>query len=195
MTNFMTRRIAISAVAALAMTATGANALEDYTNGQVIEVERLDGIALSGGGEVTVRYGESASIRIIEGAESLKLTFRNSSVKIECVWRCPRNSRRRLEVTMPEVEDIAVTGGGTMTIEEGFPEQRELNAAVTGGGTLKAYALSAREVNAAVTGGGTVEVSTDGELNAAVTGGGTVRYDGDPSINATTMGGGSIRSR
>lgn len=186
---------AMAGVAAFALTACGAGAESDFENGQVIERATLDGVAVTGGGKVSVRHGPSASIRIIDGAESLALRFKGSSVEIRCIRPCPRNADRELEVTMPSLVDIAVTGGGTLTVEDGFPEQNELNAAVTGGGTVRAYALSAREVNAAVTGGGSLEVTATGELNAAVMGGGSVRYDGDPEVNASSMGGGSIRGR
>ncbi|MEI9994117.1 MAG: DUF2807 domain-containing protein [Rhizomicrobium sp.] len=163
--------------------------------GQSVPLGPFRAIQLEGGGQIVVRHGAAQSVTLVKGStEFTTLEVRpDGTLVIEaCNDRCPHQYDLAIEIVVPQIEAVAVKGGGAIRLESGFPAQREFDAAIAGGGSVDGRAVSAQSVNAAVNGGGHVQVTANGALNAAVNGGGHILYWGQADVHQAVSGGGSI---
>jgi hypothetical protein len=164
--------------------------------GEIVPVARFNSVELRGGGNVVVVPGPTRRVTIIEGTSRFTRfrMDRRGQLKIDtCNNDCPRYYRLRIEIQSPDVPDLAVSGGGAITVQNGIRAQRQLSAAVSGGGRVDARAVEANEVSAAVNGGGELLVRARSSLAGAVNGGGLVRYWGNPRVSTAIRGGGAVR--
>lgn len=185
----MTKTLLCGAVAALLLAATGASAET------VVPLAPFRSVGLSGGGDVVLKHGNVQRVTLIAGSTQFtRLEVRgNGNLEIEaCNDSCPHNYDLRIEIVSPDIEGVAIEGGGTIRAEGGFPAGRQLDAAVSGGGEIDVRAIAAGEVNAAVNGGGDIAATATKSLNAAVSGGGDITYWGNPAVSQAVSGGGSV---
>jgi hypothetical protein len=143
---------------------------------------------------VVLRHGVTQSVTLLKGStQNTRITVHGASLEIEaCNNSCPHNYDLEIEIVLPEIDGVAIQGGGAIVAEAGFPAQHGVDAAVSGGGDIDLRAIQASNVSAAVNGGGLIKVSTNGTLSAAVNGGGRIAYWGDPKVSEAVSGGGSI---
>jgi hypothetical protein len=135
---------------------------------------------------VTILEGSSRFTHIyVEHGHNLRIDV--------CDRDCPPHYRLRVEIQSPRVPDLAVDGGGEISVANGFAPEGHLAAAVNGGGKIDARAVEAADVTAAVNGGGDLFVRARSTLTGAVRGGGVVRYWGNPSVTTAVAGGGSVQ--
>ena len=177
------------------LAATAAAALAAPAVAQTpVRVGVFDSIELRGGGEVIVRHGREHRVTIVSGDPSL------ASIEVDgdrdlvirpCRSSC-RDQRLRVEVVAPELNAVAIHGGGTIRTEGAFPARGSLALAVNGGGSLDARALRADAVAVAIHGGGRIRTSPARTLAAAIRGGGAVFYTGDPRTTVSIDGGGTV---
>jgi len=175
-------------LAALAASAPSASAQTP------IAVGRFDSIELRGGGEIVLRHGAEQRVTLIEGNRALAgfdVDADGTLVVRACRTSC-RDQRLRVEIVTPEVEAVAIHGGGSIRAEGRFPAGDDLAVAVRGGGAIDARALPARNVAAAVSGGGSIRTAPTENLAASVRGGGAILYTGDPETAVSINGGGAV---
>jgi hypothetical protein len=143
---------------------------------------------------VIIRHGADQRVTLISGDPALAAieVERDGDLVIRPCRRSCRNQRLVVEVVTPRIEAVAITGGGAIRVEGGFPAHRALALAVTGGGTLDARQLHAADVATSVSGGGRIRTSPGRTLAASVRGGGAVLYTGDPHRTVVIDGGGSV---
>ncbi len=163
---------------------------------EVVPLSHFGSVELRGGGHVTIVPGTAERIAVVNG--STRFTHfhieRGDELVIDtCDEKCPTPYRLEVEIQSPRVPDLAVSGGGDITVSNGFAPQRKLSGAVSGGGRIDARAIEAWSVSAAVNGGGELLVRARAMLTGAVSGGGHVRYWGNPQVTSAIQGGGSIR--
>ena len=162
---------------------------------EVVPLPSFHSVELRGGGTVFVAPGAAERVTVVQGSTQFT-TFRmerDGELKIDaCNQRCPRHYNLVIRIESPRVPALAVSGGGLITTQPGFPAQSELAAAVRGGGRIDARSLDAMKVAAAVDGGGDLLVRARSSLAASVNGGGDIRYWGSPAVASSTRGGGSI---
>jgi hypothetical protein len=159
-----------------------------------VRVASFDSLELRGGGEVIVRHGREQRVTIIGGdptLASIAVDADHDLVIRPCRTSC-RNQRLRVEVVTPELDAIAIHGGGSIRTEAGFPHRRVLALAVNGGGNLDARTMPADTVAGAINGGGRIRTSPLRTLAAAIHGGGAITYTGDPSTTVSVNGGGAV---
>ena len=174
------------AIAALAMAAPAA------AQGPVA-VGRFDSIELQGGGHVTVRHGATQRVTILRGNRELtRFAVERGTLEIDACIRSCRNYDLRVEIVTPDVDALAIRGGGEIRVEGAFPRQAELAVAVTGGGNIDARQIASRNVAASISGGGLIRAHPSDNLAASINGGGTVRYVGDPERTIAINGGGNV---
>jgi hypothetical protein len=160
-----------------------------------VSVPSFRSVELRGGGDVVLVHGPAQRVTILQGSSAFtRITVeRGGKLRIDaCNQRCPPNYQLRVEIQVPRVPDVGVSGGGAIAVRSGFASQGELAAAVSGGGSIDARAVDAVKVNAAINGGGHLLVRPRVTLNAAVNGGGSIRYWGNPQVASAIQGGGSI---
>lgn len=182
------RRFTLGAMA-LAAAATSASAQTP------VAVAQFDQIELRGGGSVTVRQGEARRVTMVRGDSSLtRFRVVGDRLIIDACIRSCSDYDLEVEIVVPSVEAVAITGGGVIRAQSGFAPRRALALAVNGGGLLDFGAVDATEVAAAVRGGGQIRTRARASLAASVQGGGLVTYWGDPRVTSSVQGGGAVRA-
>lgn len=117
------------------------------------------------------------------GNQALKVGF-DKDVSIE------KNEEIRFEITIPEIEEIELTGVGDFDLSGA--DQDELTVNLTGVGSVRAYDMKVSTCNITLTGVGDCKVFVIDELNVTIAGVGYVYYKGDPEINSTLTGVGRL---
>lgn len=150
-------------------------------------------IELRGGGTVTVRHGPERRVAVHSGGAGRAIRYEGDKLVIDrCRQPCPAGHRIKVEVIAPRLAGLAVTDGGLIHLDDGFPTQAEVAAAVSSGGTIDMRRLGATRVTAAVSQGGSIFASAGRELTAAVLDGGIVTYWGDPKVTSSVRRGGAV---
>ena len=183
----MNKRVLAAAVAALALAAPAAAQTP-------VRVGAFDSLELRGGGEVIVRHGREQRVTILGGdpnLASISVDSEGDLVIRPCRSSC-RNQRLRVEVVTPQLDAIAISGGGQVRTEAGFARRGTVALAINGGGSLDARTMPAETVAAAVTGGGRIRTSPVRTLAAAIRGGGAITYTGNPRTTVSVNGGGTV---
>jgi hypothetical protein len=163
----------------------------------VVPTPHFSGIKLEGGGHVTLKHSAVQQVRLIKGStEFTRFTVDGDdsrSLRIDaCNNNCPHQYSLEVEITSPEIDALAISGGGSIETAGAFPQVKELSLAVDGGGRIDARAMASGKANAAVNGGGVIELKADGALTAAVQGGGHIKYWGNPKVTEAVEGGGKV---
>ena len=159
-----------------------------------VSVPEFDSLELRGGGRVTVRHGAEQRVTLVRGDPGITRfeVDREGRLRIDACTRTCRNYDLRVEIVTPELDAVAIHGGGTIRADGRFPEREVLAIAVSGGGAIDMSAIAVADVAAAVHGGGSITTRARDTLAASIHGGGSVRYLGDPSVSSAISGGGSV---
>ena len=163
---------------------------------ETVPVPGFRSVELRGGGSVTVVPGAAQRVTIVDGSSQITRMHVDARGKLRidiCNNRCPERYKLRVLIQSPRVPDLAISGGGSIVAQNGFPAQPQLSAAINGGGRIDARFVPARSVSAAVNGGGELLVRPSANLSAAINGGGIVRYWGNPRVSSAIHGGGVVR--
>ncbi|HEX8621809.1 MAG TPA: DUF2807 domain-containing protein [Allosphingosinicella sp.] len=153
----------------------------------------FESIELRGGGAVTVRHGPVRRVTVRSGGAGRPIRYEGDRLVIDrCRRPCPGGHRIEVEVTVPALAALAVSDGGLIQLDRGFPSQAEMTAAVSSGGTIDIRTLKAARVTAAVSQGGRILATPGRELTAAVLDGGVITYWGDPRVTSSVRRGGVV---
>lgn len=162
---------------------------------ETVSVPPFKSIELRGGGHVTLRHGDKQRVIIAKGSTQFTTFHIEPDRKLiidACNESCPHRYDLDIEVVTPNIDSVAVSGGGYIAAANGFGSLAKLSAAVSGGGEVDVRAIDAASVNAGVSGGGDVKVHAEKSLTAGVDGGGSITYWGQPSVTKAVNGGGSV---
>ena len=173
------------------MTATDAA----MTSPEVVPVGHFDSVGLSGGGHVVLRYGAAERVTILHGSTRYTHVYVEGGhgLRIDaCNNDCPMHYDLEIEIVMPRVTAVAISGGGHIESAPGFPTQGTITAAIHGGGRIDIRTIDTTDATAAVNGGGRISLHSDKRLTAAVNGGGSIGYSGSPDVTSVVNGGGSV---
>jgi len=161
---------------------------------QALALAPFRSVALNSGGEVVIRYGPAQAVSVLSGsAQRASATVEDGRLSLgRCRPDCPHGERLRVEIVTPSLDSVAVSNGGTIVVEPGFPNQPELGAAVEQGGRIDARGIEAGHVSASVAQGGIIFTRPVRALDASVRHGGIVTYWGDPRVTRAVQGGGVV---
>lgn len=164
-----------------------------------VPLPEFSSLQLRGGGKVVLRYGPQQRVSLRSGStEFSRLEVRrrrgdNDLLVIEgCERRCPRNYHLVVEIVTPRLPAVAVSGGGSIVAEPGFPRTGAASAAIDGGGSIDLRAAVISNASAAIHGGGKIDLTVRHALSAAVFGGGLISYRGSPALSQAVSGGGAV---
>lgn len=159
-----------------------------------VSVPRFDSIELRGGGEVILRHGPQQRVTVLR--DDARLAAFNVERGGKLVIRACRTSCRqqhlRVEIVTPQLDGVAITGGGSIGAANRFPLVGNFAAAIHGGGTIDARGIPASNVAAAIHGGGRIRTAPQRHLTAAIHGGGAITYTGNPHKIVGVHGGGTV---
>ncbi|MBL6851889.1 MAG: DUF2807 domain-containing protein [Alphaproteobacteria bacterium] len=162
---------------------------------ETVNVGHFDSVALNGGGRVILRHGATQSVVIRKGSAQIThfVIKDGHTLKIDqCENNCPSSYDLEIEITTPDIEAVALNGGGEIGTEGSFPIANEIAAAINGGGEIDVSAIPAKSATAAINGGGEIKLAASDRLTAAVRGGGDIAYRGHPQVTQAIQGGGSV---
>lgn len=182
-------KLATAAALLFAIAAAPADAATD------LSLPRIEAVSLEGGGRVVLRHGAQQRVRIVRGdatISSFEVKNRRSLEIRACDERCPQGYKLEVEITAPDIDAIAVTGGGSIEMARGFPAKSNIALAVQGGGAIDTQPVEVRQVAASVQGGGAIRTWASNSLAAAIRGGGAITYRGEPSVATSVRGGGTV---
>lgn len=160
-----------------------------------VPVGPFEAVALVGGGEVRIRHGAVQKVTLLRGdltVSDIGIENRRSLVIRACRKAC-RDYRLVVEIVTPRLDAVAITGGGSIVADAGFPPAGHLAASVTGGGTLDLDSVPAAHVAASIQGGGVIRTDATADLAVSINGGGNVTYLRDPRTTVSINGGGTVR--
>jgi Putative auto-transporter adhesin, head GIN domain len=184
---------AVSRILALAAAATLASGVAFAQT--TISVAPFNSVELRGGGHVTIRHGDAQRVTLIKGSTQFTHMHIEDGRKLvidACNRDCPHEYDLDIEIVTPDIEGVAISGGGSIQSADAFPGQHSVSAAVEGGGAIDIRSIDADAANAAINGGGKIAIRAEHRLTAAVDGGGHIVYWGDPSVTSAIDGGGNI---
>lgn len=162
---------------------------------ETVSVPPFRSVELRGGGHLTLRAGPEQRVTILNGSARITrfhLQDRDKLVIDACDNNCPHRYDLEIEIVTPQINGVALSGGGAIVADHGFSHQHSLGVAIEGGGEIDVRAIPVSSADAAVDGGGDIRLSAERSLEAAVNGGGNISYWGDPSVTSAVNGGGSV---
>lgn len=177
------------------------------------DVPAFTALDLAGTNAVTVRVGSPQSVRVTADdnlLDNVTTTVRSGALVIGEVGSWTTRSPMRVDVTVPSLDRVALTGTGTITVAGvsaiGFTAELEgtgtvvaagsadrLTAVLSDSGTLALSGLVARDVTARLDGTGTIRVTATSSLDALLSGTGAILYSGNPpTVTKNVAGTGAI---
>lgn len=176
----------------------------------------FDGVSSSGSNRVYINQGTEfrvelrGSSNLIGSFETkvrentLELGYRNASVSDDDI---------EVFITMPELEFLALTGSGEMSIRGEFPAQDKFNLRISGSGDIVLHDelqaknadidlsgsgkaglenLQAENADIDISGSGDVRLSVSAHLRSRISGSGQVFYRGNPQLDSKVTGSGKV---
>ena len=185
-------RVAAAALLALPLLMAGPSVA-----GTDVPVSPFKSIGLRGGGHVVLQHGLTQRVTLVKGSTQFtSFDIRSNELTINaCNANCPNHYDLEIEIVSPDIDGVAIKGGGEIESRGDFPKQGKIGAAVAGGGSIDIRTMAADEVNAAVNGGGDIMTKPARTLHAAVNGGGEISYSGNPEVTSAVNGGGSVTKK
>lgn len=159
----------------VAVSAAFARGHYEYDRDGFVEIPGLrgfSGVTNTTGADVVVTLGGEYSVRAraeSDVLDRLEFDVRDDELRIRQPWRpwsvftLARDRDARIEVTMPDLESVRLTGGGDLVVE-GAIDARSLTLRTTGAGSIEAYGNAGR-LDISATGGG--DITFDGECESA----------------------------
>lgn len=210
-------RAAAALALGLAVSVAGCGSSDQCVNGagpivsQTLDLSTLTGFDFQVGGEVNAVPGETQQV-MVRGEQNV-IDLLNRDV-VNGIWeigftQCVQNiSQFRVEITVPELDSVELSGAGTVTAETGARsldtilsgagtvtlsgQTTNQQVSLEGSGTIEAFDLTTDETSVFLTGQGTVNVTANERLNVDLLGAGAVFYKGDPQLNVRITGAGSV---
>jgi Putative auto-transporter adhesin, head GIN domain len=180
---------------------------------EIRKVAPFMSVDLAGANNVSISIGteQSVSVQADDNLINLVTTeVRAGELVIENHGNFRTESPMSVEVTLPQLNAVTMSGSGTLTVQ-GVGAERltvrlpgsgvirvsgatvRLTAELVGSGELRLNNLIAAQATAVVSGSGLIRLSASEALNATVSGTGTISYKGNPSqVTKSVTGSGAI---
>lgn len=181
-----------------------------------LDLESFTAIKSSTGLDINITFGDEQKVLLTIDdnlVDRIRTRVRGDVLKIDSRGSFRTSRRCQLDITLPKLEsvrisgssdviiedfegeflDLAISGSGDITVD-GHTEELEIR--ISGSGDINTRELTAREVTVSISGSGDVRVYADELLDASITGSGDISYYGDPDhVDRRVRGSGDIRKR
>lgn len=164
--------------------------------GTDVKVPAFSAITATSGVEVTLIYGTTPRVTVLEGDISkARIEVRDGhTLEISgCSGWCVFHKTLKVEVVAPRIDGIVAHSGADVEARGNFPKVANLHVTAHSGGDVDAFAIPADTVDVNANSGGDARVTVLGSLNANANSGGDIHYKGHPAhSNTKTNSGGDI---
>ncbi len=177
----------------------------------------------------SVANGIAADIELVKGdtykvvfegdenlLEAIRVEIKGKSLNFENRKSYSSMSSRsniKFTVTMPELEDVALGGSGSIVTKSDFSSEKMSIAlggsgdirltgkakyqevAIGGSGDVDLSNLIGEKGDVSIGGSGNVKINVSERLEVAIAGSGDVEYQGNPSVKETVVGSGEVKKR
>jgi len=172
-------------------------------NAQTRDTRDLDdftGIGFGVAGTLVLQQGNNFSV-VLEGdedyLEEIATTVKNDKLIISHDrWMSFGNKKVTIYVTMPEIEELNVSGSGNIIAEKSIRAE-ELGLAVSGSGNIKMDNLNAESIECRISGSGSLELDGSAEeCGLTISGSGKYRGEGFrlKTMDVSISGSGTCRT-
>lgn len=150
------------------------------------------------GGDIYVHPSSTTTLQLKGGkncVENIDAVVSSKVLRISSKDKYSDECRVEIHIGTPNFDEIQLSGGGTLLIEEGFSPIEVLKCSIKGGGNIEMASLSVGSLFAIVGGGGEITAQVETLLDGTIEGGGTIFYDGNPIVKSDISNGGTIRRK
>ncbi|MEA1887957.1 MAG: head GIN domain-containing protein [Bacteroidota bacterium] len=168
---------------------------------QTRDVDDFTGLTFGVAGTLVLKQGNTFSV-VLEGdedfLEEIETTVRRDKLLIRHdKWFSWGNDKVTAYVTMPEIENLAVSGSGKI-IAEGAIKTESLDISVSGSGNVELANLAAISVECSISGSGSVELNGEAD-NGDLSISGSGNYKGEDfqlrTLDVSISGSGKCNAR
>ena len=146
---------------------------------KTLDLASFDGLALAISADVMIRQGSSQSVKIEAQQniiDNLKKEVKDGVWKIGFVKNVKKSESVKIWVTVPSLEQLSISGSGSIIGESRFTNLNDLSLAISGSGNIKLDADS-KNLSVAISGSGDMQL-------AGNTGASTMKISGSGDISA-----------
>jgi hypothetical protein len=166
-------------------------------NGRITSTERMatefSGIVLKGTGNINIHFSENYKVKVTTDSniqDIVKIKAKNGVLYIDEEREESINpTKLKIDVYLPELENITLKGAGNIKIEDGNTAS-VLNLTLSGAGNIEAQNYKVENVNVNLSGAGNIKTWATNTLTGDISGFGNILYKGNPVkiINITGIG-------
>lgn len=180
------------------------------------DVKDFNKIRTTGSADLYIIVGENQSIKVTYDdniIEYIQTVVKGKTLQIDCDVSYSTRKDCRIDITIPELKGIILSGSGDVHVEnlngdffeytlkgsgdmdaQGEIDELELN--LYGSGDIDTRELKAQNAAAVIKGSGNIDVYAENILDCAIYGSGDIKFYGDPKdITRHVAGSGSIKKR
>lgn len=146
---------------------------------KTLDIDNFSGLALAISADVHIKQGSSQSVKV-EGQQNiidnLKKEVKNGVWKVGFDKNVRKHEPVTIWVTVPSVNDLSVSGSGSIIGDSKFSNLGNLSLAISGSGNIK-FDSDSKNLEVAISGSGNMNL-------AGSTGASNMRISGSGDINA-----------
>lgn len=186
---------------------------------KTLDLDEFTGIGVSIGAEIHLRQGSKQKVEIKAQQNIIDLIdkeVRNDKwrVRLEKGTNLKRHDGIDVYITLPMIDELSVSGSGSIVGETDFKNLDDLEVSIAGSGDvtldgsgedLEVSIAGSGDVDMAgfkvddcevsIAGSGDCEINVSGSLQVSIAGSGDVKYKGDPDkVKSSIAGSGDVRS-
>ena len=181
-----------------------------------LDLEPFTVIKSSIGLDINITLGDEQRVLLTIDdnlVDRIKTRVRGDKLKIDSRGNIRLSRRCYLDITVPKLESVQITGSSDVIIEDykgeylelaisgsgditAYGQADEVEIRISGSGDIDARKLIAHDAAVSISGSGDVRVHADESLDASISGSGDIDYFGDPDrVDRSVRGSGDIRKR
>jgi hypothetical protein len=197
-----TKQLIFAIAASVCLLITGSGFIYGQLPSEERKVPSFKGIGIAVPGEVYLVQGPVQKL-VVEGSERVlsdlitEVRGNKLTVRLPNRWNFRRNDELRIYITMPEINDISLSGSARLTAESPIKADR-MSVSISGSGRVEIDDFEASRLDVSISGSGRLNLGGNrgvGDSRIAISGSGRYESMTMPSekVNATISGSGSCR--
>jgi len=144
---------------------------------KTLDIAKFDGLKLTIAADVYVKQGSTQSVKIEAQQniiDNLKKEVNDGAWKIGFDKNVRKHESIKIWVTVPVVDELAVSGSGSIISEGKFSNLGELSLAISGSGDIK-FDADSKDLTVAISGSGNMALAgSTGAATMAISGSGNI---------------------